>query len=393
MWSVTALQGRPGSLRKAGASSGALAAAAVVVCLAPNPGHAASAPPDTESTKQATTQTQTIVQSQQQSVRDFVQSLVRSVQFSLQRQEEQRRSRFSGEAERRSPYAQGDDPFDTLALSYDKGRSANASGKPAAAPQSYFVSTWAQYSSDHEGRTTTFGAANTSSTAIANTWVGGFDIVKIGIAERSDAFVIGAFFTHTSSHSAHTSITSTRSISPGGGLYASYINGGYSADFSFVYTSTRSRFVSSGIPGGADTDSMNFAFNMQYKFDLPAKWWIEPTTGFSVTMMHTGTRNSSDGNIRRFQGGARIGTDVTFKTIRVEPTLTGLAYSDVNVETIHPMGTAFIGNSDKGYLWGKGVAKVNVVWTDKFSTSLEGEARGRADVFGYATRLMARYTW
>jgi hypothetical protein len=44
-------------------------------------------------------------------------------------------------------------------------------------------------------------------------------------------------------------------------------------------------------------------------------------------------------------------------------------------------------------LWGKGIGKVNVQWTDKFSTSVEGEVRGRADVFGYAGRLMARLTF
>ena len=44
-------------------------------------------------------------------------------------------------------------------------------------------------------------------------------------------------------------------------------------------------------------------------------------------------------------------------------------------------------------MWGKGIGKVNVQWTDKFSTYVEGEVRGRADVFGYAGRVAARYTF
>jgi hypothetical protein len=57
------------------------------------------------------------------------------------------------------------------------------------------------------------------------------------------------------------------------------------------------------------------------------------------------------------------------------------------------VGTVFINGTDQSYLWGKGVGKVNVQWTDKFSTSVEGEYRHRADVDAYAYRLMARYTF
>jgi hypothetical protein len=71
----------------------------------------------------------------------------------------------------------------------------------------------------------------------------------------------------------------------------------------------------------------------------------------------------------------------------------GLAYNDVAVETPHLVGIAFIGPTDEHYLWGKGTGKVNVQWTDKFSTFVEGEVRGRADVFGYAGRFAARYTF
>lgn len=378
------------------ASSGvALAALAALSCSLPNAAHATtSAPADTASNQQATTTVQTVVLSQQQNVRDFVQSFVRSILADPRRlpgggpsDELQRRvQRFSGEAD---PYAWGHDPFAALALGYNK-----APGKgPAPIPKTYFISTWAQGAHDHERRTTMFGATPAGSTTTANTAVAGIDVVKIGVATQTDAFVIGGFGTWTTSHSASQQGVNSRSVTPGGGMYASYIAGGYSADFSAVHTATNSRFFVGAIPGGVDTDSLNLAFNTQYKFDLSSKWWVEPTVGFSVTMMHNSQPNTSDGNTRRFQGGARVGTEFNYGTIRIEPTVTGLAYSDVNVETIHPMGNGYTGLSDKGYLWGKGIGKVNVVWTDKFSTSVEGEARGRADVFAYGARVMARYTW
>jgi hypothetical protein len=383
------------------ASSGVvLAAAAALSCALPDAAHAASAAPsDTENTKAANTTVQTIVQSQQQSVRDFVQSFVRGI-IALRTQqgglteEQQRRLRFSGEPERSDPYAMGQDPFAVLALGYNKAMRGKGPAAPAPAPQSYFVSTWAQGAHDHEKRTTTFAGAPSGSTTTANTVVAGVDVVKIGVAQQTDAFVIGGFGTWTTSHSASQQGVNARSVTPGGGMYASYINGGFSTDVSIVITNTSSRFFVGAVPGARDTDSLNIAFNTQYKWDIPStKWWVEPTVGFSVTKMNNDQPNTTDGNIRRFQGGARVGTEYSYGKIRIEPTVTGLVYSDVDVETIILNGTTYTGLSDKGYLWGKGIGKLNVVWTDKFSTSVEGEARGRADVFGYGARVMARYTW
>ena len=78
--------------------------------------------------------------------------------------------------------------------------------------------------------------------------------------------------------------------------------------------------------------------------------------------------------------GARTGTEWSWGTVRVQPTLGGYVYSDVDVETIHTYGFFFTLPTDKGYLWVKGTGKLNVQWTDKFSTSIEGEARHRPRV-------------
>jgi hypothetical protein len=387
------------SLSKA-SSSVALAAAAVLTCALPDAAHATTAAPaDTETNKQTTTTVQTVVVSQQQSIRDFVQSFVRSILSGDQQRRlggpndelERRLRRFSGEPERNDPYALGYDPFEALALGYTKAPRKGPAPAPAA--QSYFISTWAQGAHDHERRTNTFGGAPAGSTTTANTVVAGADVVKIGVAEQTDAFVIGGFGTWTTSHSASQQGVNTRSVTPGGGLYASYINGGFSSDVSVIITNTSSRFFAGAVPGAVDTDSLTMSFNTQYKFDLPSKWWVEPTVGYSATVSNNNVPNTVAGAVRRFQGGARVGTEFTYGTVRLEPTVTGLAYSDVDVETITANGVTFTGLSDKGYLWGKGIAKLNVVWTDKFSTSFEGEARGRADVFAYGARVMARYTW
>ena len=41
----------------------------------------------------------------------------------------------------------------------------------------------------------------------------------------------------------------------------------------------------------------------------------------------------------------------------MQPTLTGLAYTDASVETPTPFGVAFVGPTDEHYVWGKGTRK------------------------------------
>jgi len=297
---------------------------------------------------------------------------------------------FSGERQS-GPWSADNNPFNALA--YAK---APAKG-PQAAPPSYFISVWGQGSHDRERRTTDLNGTSTAGTTWSNTAVLGLDYVKIGVAQATDAFVIGVFGSETSTRSFIVpnnfgEFASSRSVTGGGGIYASYINGGLSTDFTLVISGTGTNLFTTVLTH-RETDSWNAAFNIQYKWDLPANWWVEPTIGFSANRSHMDARNTVDGFSRRMQGGVRTGTEFAFGSVKVQPTLAGYVYSDVNNEVIHPNGFVFFVNNDKGYLWTKGVGKLNVQWTDKFSTSVEGELRHRPDVDGYAGRVMARYTF
>ena len=187
----------------------------------------------------------------------------------------------------------------------------------------------------------------------------------------------------------------TRARTPGGAFYVAYINGGFSTDFSFSANFTSADTLTAGVVVVANqsTDSYTSTGNVQYRFDMSPNWWWEPTVGASYTSIHVDIPGFVDGHSLRLQGGARVGTDLMYGTVKVTPTLQGLAFGDVNVETPRLAGTTFVGATDEGFLWGKGIGKVNVQWTDKFSTSVEGEVRGRADVIGYAARAMARLTF
>jgi hypothetical protein len=78
--------------------------------------------------------------------------------------------------------------------------------------------------------------------------------------------------------------------------------------------------------------------------------------------------------------------------IRVQPTFTGLAYSNVSVD---PGGVAVAIPipTDEGQLWGKGVAKLNFVFNNQFSAFIEGNIRGTngtVDAIGYGGLVGAR---
>jgi hypothetical protein len=301
---------------------------------------------------------------------------------------------------RRVGFASEAEPYDPIeALGYAKGGMVTKA-PPVAGPaaSTWYVSAWGQGSYDHEDRDARFLGGTVSSRTSSITAVGGFDVMKLGITSNSDALVIGFMGMGTSTHTNLVLANSSRSSTPGGGIYATYVNGGFSTDFSFLANFTNTNGVEGGVAFiNRDTDSYVTSANMQYKYDMPNNWWYEPTVGVSHTRMYQNLHIPgiflTDGQQFRFQGGVRAGTEWAYGAVKVQPTLTGLAYTDAQVELPHPLGVAFIGPTDEHYIWGKGVGKVNVQWTDKFSTYVEGEVRGRADVLGYAGRVAARYTF
>ncbi|MCX7311600.1 MAG: autotransporter outer membrane beta-barrel domain-containing protein [Alphaproteobacteria bacterium] len=356
----------------------AVAGIAIAGCVLSGEAQASSGAAQ-EAVKASNNATQSAIQSAITTVRDFLVN-VRRLQSGSQP------LRFDGDAN--ASY----DPFE--ALGYAKSGMVTKA-RPMAAPAgpNYFVSAWGQGSADHERRSLTFAGADDSSRTTSFTGLGGGDVVRIGLADTADALVIGLLGSHTSTHTDAAGGTAVRSRTPGVGAYLAYINGGFSMDFSVVASFTSSDSTVGVVTTNTKTDSYTYSANMQNRFDMPNNWWIEPTVGIIFTQLSVNTLNFTDGHSTRLQGGARVGTEWTCGTVKIQPSLTGLAFGDVVVESPVLNGTAFAGPTDKGYLWGKGVGKVNFQWTEKFSTSGEAEIRGRADVIGYGARVQARYTF
>lgn len=299
---------------------------------------------------------------------------------------------FAADPEARTEYG----PFSALAYS-KTGMVTKAPPRAPVVTNEWIVSGWVQGSADYEDRDLRFGAANVSTKTRSYTGIGGVDFVKIGIATGTDAIVIGFLGMGTDTRTETFVGDVTKSTTPGGGLYVSYIAGGFSVDYSFLANFTDSNVQFAGTAATVQigtTDSYVTSANIQYKWDVPSsQWWIEPTGGYSYTRTYSPVAFTTIGHTLRFQGGVRAGTEWAWGTAKVQPTIMGLAYEDVSIKTPTIPPAIFIGLNDQGYVWGKGVGKLNVQWTDKFSTYVEGEIRGRADVMGYAGRLAARLTF
>jgi Autotransporter beta-domain len=216
---------------------------------------------------------------------------------------------------------------------------------------------------------------------------------------------------------------------PTAGLYATYFNAGFSTDltvkFDFLtvdqtfndllattgaYTGLLAN-TGLGVPpfipfaGAGSVSLLNSTVvgNLNYRFDLYPNFWIEPTVGVQYTNSSYGSGAAqlglADGNLVRVQGGARFGTSTLISNrVLMTTMLTGLAYSDVQVQGgFIPVG-AFQGNNllvqaDQGLMRGQGILVLNFDFGDGWGSFVQGDVYGGAHLFGTGGRAGIRYQW
>ncbi len=249
---------------------------------------------------------------------------------------------------------------------------------PAPIPPQWGV--WATGSGNWQR--STIAGSTTHSTA--GTGIGGIDYTKIGVFSASDAIVIGINGSGTGLHSSD----GTDATTPAVGAFAAYVNGQFSADFSFLAAFTDLN-IPVAIAGYSKIDSYSYTGDLNYRFDLTEKSWIEPTVGLTYGNTFFDTADAITGDILTIQGGARVGTEFVLPDgIKVQPTVTGLAYSNVveseggiSIQLPNGESTGAPAGVDKGQVWGKGDAKFNFVFTDSLSAYLEGSVYGTGGTF------------
>ena len=112
----------------------------------------------------------------------------------------------------------------------------------------------------------------------------------------------------------------------------------------------------------------------------------------TYTESYTANFGTKTGDSTEVHGGARIGTDIKWMSFTVQPTLSGSVFKIVNQTPPVPFPDA---------IGARGAGKLNIIWTNNFSTWIEAHASGFAgnqnqQVLGSQTIGASgglRYTW
>ncbi|MGX4801642.1 hypothetical protein [Bradyrhizobium guangdongense] len=289
-----------------------------------------------------------------------------------------RAMRFSGDDA--NSFASGDDPFSALA--YAKAPLYTKAPPPAPMPTYLYgvnLVGSADYSRSAGITTESYGVT------------GAIDITKIGVFSAYDAVTVIGTGSGIWSHS----LGIDTSTAVGAGTIA-YVNGGFSGDFTVDGTWTRTRLAAAGIAAPADVSGVSYAPNVQYKFDLPNSWYIEPTVGVTYTETYTANFGTKTGDSTEVHGGARFGFETMWNTVRVQPSLTLAAFSIVSQTGVAGgvgAGGLPIAATGTGDVGGRASGKLNFLWTDKFSSFIEAHGSTIKGTDAYGTSGGLRWTF
>ena len=213
------------------------------------------------------------------------------------------------------------------------------------------------------------------------TATGTVDVTKIGIFDTSDALTLMA--TGIGVFSRAPGMDSTTGVAAG---TIAYSNGGFSADVTVNTSWTRASLAAVGIAAAGNSSAISFAPNVQYRFNFPHTVFIEPTVGFTYTETYTQDFGAKTGDSTEVHGGARVGFETMVHGVRVQPTFSGAAFSIANQ-------TGAAGGVPVGQLGIRGSGKVNMVWSDKFSTFIEVHGSSIATTTSYGTSGGLRWSF
>ncbi len=257
----------------------------------------------------------------------------------------------------------------------------------------------------------------TSTNIWSATGVGAFDATKIGIFTATDALTFVLTGSDTWAHIfngnlAPAAINWFDSNTPAASGTVSYINGGFSADFTVSASWTHNSTSLLTFVAPPDTSALTYTGNAQYRFDFPYSVFFEPTGGVTYTELYTMNFGTKIGDNTEVHLGGRVGTEMKWMGFTVQPSLSGAVFRNVDCNgaacgtaglppgILPGAGAAVAGVTDLG-LGGRGSGKINVIWTPHFSTYVEAHGSGYA---GTKTQIIpatqtigaqagARYTW
>jgi hypothetical protein len=245
---------------------------------------------------------------------------------------------------------------------------------------------------------------------------GGLDATFRNVGFLNDILIAGVLTGYLSSTSTFQATSlKARIDGPSAGVYATYLNGPFSADLlarvDFLRINEAFSDVlnfSAGVGpipySGSGSTNLNdyiVAGDANYRLAMTPLYWLEPTAGFRFTYSDYDSTAAAlglkDGDDLRLLGGLRVGTDLYWGTVRVTPTLTGLAYDDVLITGQVVSGGGFAAAPviplDAGKVRGEGIFAVNFDYGNGLSAFALADVRGGGDLFGAGGRAGIRYQW
>lgn len=265
-------------------------------------------------------------------------------------------------------------------------------------PLTVSLSAWGQGSLDDEVRSGTYAGTNIGSKNLTAAGIGAADVTFLHLTSASDALVFGVLSSGTTASVHNADGTMVRINGPSVGGYGAYVNGGFSADATFKtdFLNVEDVIAGAGLPLGMY--NYTGVGNVNYK-QYVGSWWYQPTAGFSYTRSvwngESKTIGMSDGEDLRLQGGARFGSGFDWAGVHFSDTLTLLAYDDVliNGGTLAVVTGTPLAPTDRGKVFGQAIGNLEAQLTKNWSASVEGEVRGRNDVYGLAGRVQVTYSF
>ncbi|VIO79004.1 Adhesin BmaC autotransporter [Bradyrhizobium ivorense] len=164
----------------------------------------------------------------------------------------------------------------------------------------------------------------------------GADALIKNVTSAGDAFLLGALLGYTNSHVDLKASAASQNYDGGSvGAYATYLRGNWFTDLMFKTDFLGLSINGGGISQNANVTNYDVTANIGYKFDLPNKYYIEPTAGLEyvrttfggTTAFSPTTIALNDGDATRGRIGARVGTEFIMNGVRIEPSLLGYVYS------------------------------------------------------------------
>jgi hypothetical protein len=272
---------------------------------------------------------------------------------------------------------------------------ASAPARPSSGPT---WATWVEGLGDWEKRNA-LNANDVGRTQAAYSAHAGVDATWASPFLPGDYVVTGLVTNYSSTHVDLVNGARLQLAGPGVGLYAMYLNGGFSADLvgKYDFLPLKEDLAALGLSDGSiDINVAGVAANIQYKQKFG--WgFIEPTMGFAFSRVMFGNNavamGLQDGSTLRLQAGARFGSAFQVNGVSIEPTLGLLAYSNVIADSTTLATVAVpvpVTPTDKGLVRGEANPELNFSFDNGYSAYIRGSVRAGTELVGGSAKVGVR---